>query len=142
MLSEKCTEVGRRIPVLRQNRGRLAAYTLVEIMVVVAIIGVLLGVAVPAWAKSRNAARVKACVSNLRQIDSAKAQWALEFGKVDTDIPTAANLTPFLRGNTMPRCPLDGTYRIRRVSRFPTCTYSSIGHTLNNLDLDDDALPE
>jgi prepilin-type N-terminal cleavage/methylation domain-containing protein len=120
----------------------VGAYTLVELMVVVAIIGVLLAVAVPAWAKSRNSARVKVCVSNLRQLHNAKSQWAIEFNKNDSDIPVVADVLPYLRGGRMPSCPIDGTYRLRRVSRYPVCSFSSIGHTLNNLNLDDDALPD
>jgi prepilin-type N-terminal cleavage/methylation domain-containing protein len=138
----KCSKPGRCVPILGHGRGWQVGYTLVEVMIVVAIIGVLLAVAVPAWAKSRNSARVKVCISNLRQVYAAKLQWAIEAKKIDDDIPRTTDLVPYLRGGLMPGCPIDGTFRIRRVSKYPTCSFYPIGHTLNNDNMDDDAAPD
>ena len=55
-------------------------FTLVEIMIVVAIIGLLAAIAIPAFMKARNAARRNGCINNLRQIDGAKDQYVLEYG--------------------------------------------------------------
>jgi prepilin-type N-terminal cleavage/methylation domain-containing protein len=55
-------------------------FTLVEIMIVVAIIGLLASIAIPAFMKARNSARRNGCLNNLRQIDGAKDQYALEYG--------------------------------------------------------------
>ena len=57
-----------------------AGFTLVEIMIVVAIIGLLSAIAIPAFLKARNSSRRHACINNLRQIDAAKDQYVLEYG--------------------------------------------------------------
>ncbi|WP_395139763.1 type II secretion system protein, partial [Armatimonas sp.] len=54
------------------------AFTLVEIMIVVLIIGILVAIAVPNFIRARESARARACVGNLRQIDSAKEQYAMD----------------------------------------------------------------
>ena len=106
------------------------AFTLVEIMIVVAIIGILSAIAVPAWAKSRNTARTKVCVTNLKQIFYAKAQWAFELHKGDAEIPILADVTPYLQNGTTPVCPAAGTYDLHSVAEAPTCSLSVDGHTL------------
>jgi prepilin-type N-terminal cleavage/methylation domain-containing protein len=62
----------------RSRRGATAGFALVEMLIVVLLIGVLLGVAVPNFTRAREEARQKSCVSNLRMIDTAKAMWALD----------------------------------------------------------------
>jgi len=58
--------------------SRNPAFTLVEVMVVVTIIGLLAGIGVPKIMMARDTARLKVIQTNLRQIDHAKAQWAIE----------------------------------------------------------------
>src|SRR6266536_2836798 len=65
-------------------RGQ-SGFTLVEIMIVVAIIGLLAAIAIPNFVKARTASQKNACIANLKQIDGAKATFALENKKVDTD---------------------------------------------------------
>ncbi|MCL6624082.1 MAG: prepilin-type N-terminal cleavage/methylation domain-containing protein, partial [Fimbriimonadales bacterium] len=60
---------------LVKNRRR-KGFTLVEIMIVVLIIGILLAIAIPNFMRARETSRTKSCISNLRQIDAAKEQWA------------------------------------------------------------------
>jgi len=125
-----------------RSRGPVGGFTIVEIMIVVAVIGVLAALAIPNFVKARTAAQVKTCITNLRKIDAAKQQWALEEKKGENAIPVSADVVPYLKGNALPRCPSGGTYSLRRVSRNPTCTRYQTGHTLNNLNMDDDALPD
>jgi len=67
-------------------------FTLVEIMIVVAIIGLLAAVAIPNLVKARKASAKTACIANLKSIEGAKAYWALENKKNDQDVPTDADL--------------------------------------------------
>jgi prepilin-type N-terminal cleavage/methylation domain-containing protein len=99
------------------------AFTLVEIMIVVAIIGLLAAVAIPNLVKARKAAQRAACVSNLRTINGAKGYWALEMKKKDTDVPTDADLFGEDKAiQDKPECPAGGTYNIGAVSAKATCT--------------------
>ena len=75
---------------LRKN-GR-DAFTLVEIMIVVAIIGLLAAVAIPNYVKSREFAQQKVCIKNLSVIDSAKHLWGVDEKKADSDTPTDGDL--------------------------------------------------
>jgi hypothetical protein len=62
------------------------------------------------------------CANNLRLIDSAKQQWALEHGKAGTDSPVASDLEPYLAVSGMPKCPVGGIYSINAVRDEPTCS--------------------
>jgi prepilin-type N-terminal cleavage/methylation domain-containing protein len=108
---------------MRSTISRRAGFTLVEIMIVVAIIGLLAAVAIPNLVKARKSAQKTACIGNLKAIEGAKATWALENRKSDTDVPSDTDL--FGTGKDLsrkPDCPGGGTYSINAVSEKPTCT--------------------
>jgi prepilin-type N-terminal cleavage/methylation domain-containing protein len=105
-----------------------SGFTLVEIMIVVAIIGLLAAIAIPNFSRARSTAQKNACIQNLRQIDGAKQMWATENRKTDSDVPTEADVAAYLKGNAMPICPGNGRYSIRAVSENPIC--DAPGHTL------------
>jgi len=97
-------------------------FTLVEIMIVVAIIGLLAAIAIPNFIKARETSQKNACIENLRQIDSAKQQWAIEEKKTSTDTPVAADLDDYIKGGySTLDCPAGGTYTIGDMSTDPTC---------------------
>jgi prepilin-type N-terminal cleavage/methylation domain-containing protein len=108
-----------------------AGFTLVEIMIVVAIIGMLASIAIPNFIRARTNSQVNACINNLRQIDSAIQEWALEFKQVGSATVVSANLMPYMGRGTVgqwPSCPAGGTYAVTTVATKPTCT--ATGHTL------------
>jgi len=114
-----------------------AAFTLVEIMIVVAIIGLLATIAIPNFIKSRETARKNACINNLRLIDTAIQQWALENNKNNGDTVAVDSLTTYLnRGagvingsaSGAVKCPSGGSYTITTVDQKPTCSVA--GHAL------------
>jgi len=117
-------------------RSAQKGFTLVEIMIVVAIIGILIAIAVPSFVRARTQSRMRACQENLTKIDGAKEQWALENNKTTTDTPVWTDLIntsnaekSYLKKS--PVCPSNGTYAIGAVSNDPTCTVS--GHAINNI---------
>jgi prepilin-type N-terminal cleavage/methylation domain-containing protein len=114
---------------MKIRTSRKSGFTLVEIMIVVAIIGLLASIAIPNFVRARNTAQKNACINNLRQIDGAKQQWALENKKSDTDIPSDADVGQYIK-NGFPKCPSGGTYTAAAVNADPTCNAPSGDHIL------------
>jgi prepilin-type N-terminal cleavage/methylation domain-containing protein len=96
-------------------------FTLVEIMVVILITGILLAIAIPDFLQARETSRAKSCIASLRQIDSAKQQWAMASKAATTATCSPANIYPaYIR--VFPTCPSEGTYSIGVVGSSPTCS--------------------
>lgn len=109
---------------MKINTSRKAGFTLVEIMIVVAIIGLLAAIAIPNFVRARTESQTQACVNNLRQIDGAIQQWALENNQGPAAVVAAADVTPYLgRGaaGQFPACPAGGNYTLVDVATPPTC---------------------
>src|SRR6266478_6618514 len=96
---------------MKKQLIRKSGFTLVEIMIVVAIIALLAAIAIPNFVKARTPSQTSACIANLKQIDGAKATWALEQKKTSSDTPGTTDLfgaTLYIRST--PNCPAGGTY--------------------------------
>jgi hypothetical protein len=76
----------------------------------------------------QNQAAVAVCINNLRQIDAAKQQWALEHQKGPDAVPQPLEIAPYLPNAQVPLCPAGGRYSLNAVNRAPTCSIP--GHVL------------
>lgn len=114
---------------LNQIRKSREGFTLIEIMIVVLIIGILLAIAVPNFIQARDSSRTRSCISNLKQIDAAKQQWAMDNRQAGSAVPVQGDLLgTYIKGSTWPACPSGGTYTISAVDTDPTCSIA--GHAL------------
>jgi len=110
-------------------------FTLVEIMIVVAIIGLLAAIATPNYVRARTHSQMNACINNLRQIDSAKQQWALETRQATNATPEFSDISGYLKNAAT--CPAGGSaatfassYTIGDVSTSPICQVLPSTHAL------------
>jgi len=112
---------------MKINTSRKSGFTLVEIMIVVAIIGLLAAIAIPNFVRARKTAQANSCINNLRLIDAAKQQLLLE---APTSTISQTTLTPYLGRGTgvFPTCPTTGTatvYTEGDADTKPICSNTS-----------------
>jgi prepilin-type N-terminal cleavage/methylation domain-containing protein len=113
-----------------------SGFTLVEIMIVVAIIGLLAAIAIPNFARARTTSQANACINNLRQIDGAKQTWALEKNLQPTASPADSDIQPYLGRSTgtLPFCPADSSqtfdtsYQLNNLQTPPSCLIAPATH--------------
>src|SRR6266536_5823142 len=117
---------------MKIRTSKKSGFTLVEIMIVVAIIGLLAAIAIPNFVRARTTSQQNACINNLRQLDGAVQQYALENKLASTASYTLTVLQPYIKltstGN-LPACPGGGNYSAGTyVTNAPLCSLSSSGH--------------
>src|SRR5690348_5889850 len=118
---------------MRLKKSRRSGFTLVEIMIVVAIIGLLAAIAIPNFIKARTTSQMNACINNLRQVDGAIQQWALENKKDSSATVAFSDISGYLKNSVI--CPSGGTtfansYTLATVADKPVCKKVAATHVL------------
>jgi prepilin-type N-terminal cleavage/methylation domain-containing protein len=120
---------------MKSRRMKVEGFTLTEIMIVVALIGLLAVIAIPNWVHARTTSQNNACISNLREIWGATQQWALDNRKAPGATVTPEEILPYLRNAVV--CPAGGSaatfgssYTLTTVANLPTCRIVPTVHML------------
>ena len=113
------------------NKSRKGGFTLVEIMIVVTVIGLLAAIAIPNFIVARSRSQNNACINNLRQIDNAVQEWALENKKAAAAPVSFTDISSYLRNSVI--CPAGGatfldSYTISDVGAKPFCLKAPLIH--------------
>jgi prepilin-type N-terminal cleavage/methylation domain-containing protein len=114
---------------MKVRTSKKSGFTLVEIMIVVAIIGLLAAIAIPNFVKARTTSQQNACINNLRQMDGAVQQYALENKLPPTGGYALTDLYPYIKlttGGALPACPAGGSYTAgASIAVAPTCNIAN-----------------
>ena len=120
---------------MKISSSRKGGFTLVEIMIVVAIIGLLAAIAIPNFVRARTTSQMNACINNLRQIDGATQQWALETKQAASATLAFTDISAYLKSAVL--CPSGGaaatfatSYTVTTVSNKPSCLVLPATHSL------------
>jgi type II secretory pathway pseudopilin PulG len=104
------------------------AFTFVQLLIVVTIIGLLLAMAIPYMVRARQSSNANACINNLQMLYGAQEIYSREEHVLGTSLITLSNIAVYLPGGKIPKCPLNGNYSVDSVTNNPRCSIS--GHVL------------
>jgi prepilin-type N-terminal cleavage/methylation domain-containing protein len=118
---------------MKNTSSRRSGFTLVEIMIVVAIIGLLASIAIPHFGQARMKAQTSVCISNLQQIEGAIQRWSLDMHKDEGQTVAYSDIRGYLQHSVV--CPSGGTsfadsYTIATVDTPPVCQRKPAMHQL------------
>jgi prepilin-type N-terminal cleavage/methylation domain-containing protein len=100
---------------------RRRGFTLIELAIVILVIGILIGIAVPQFMRSRSHSQMKGCLSTLRKIDEGKELWAIAEHKAEGATCEMDDIVPnYLK--RLPACPSGGSYQPNTLDELPTCS--------------------
>ena len=115
---------------MSESENKSSEFDTLVWIAVIALVGFFAYIAIPNFIKSRSTSAQNACVNNLRQIEGAKNEWALENSKTNGTVATENDIKPYIKldakGN-IPRCPQGGIYTTGKVGENPSC---SLGTTV------------
>jgi prepilin-type N-terminal cleavage/methylation domain-containing protein len=99
---------------------RRRAFTLVEIMIVILIIGLLLAIAVPQFLTARDNAQEKSCWQNQQKLEAAKHMWIMDYGHASSSAPVIGDLVPeYIK--FAPECPTHDVYNLGNGTVAVSC---------------------
>jgi prepilin-type N-terminal cleavage/methylation domain-containing protein len=120
---------------MRTTKNWNSGFTLMEIMIVVMIIALLTSIAIPNWVHARTNTQTNTCINNLRQIDAAKQQWAIETKQATNATPAFSDISGYLKAVVV--CPSGGasatfasTYTLGDIANKPVCQIYPGTHVL------------
>lgn len=115
---------------MQTRKTRAKGFTLTEVLIVVSIVSMLASIGIPKYIRAQAQSQKQSCIYNLKQLDGAVQQWAMDYKKKSNDAVTEVAIAVYLKNNAIPDEPASGGYQFTIVSETPTCTLGpTLGHT-------------
>jgi prepilin-type N-terminal cleavage/methylation domain-containing protein len=117
------------------RRDKQCGFTLVEIMIVILIIAALLNIALPSMLAARNTSQTNSCIGNLKTIQNAKQEWAIDTNQAGAVTPTWTDISPYFGENQIiePVCPTSlQPYELGSVDEPATCPTYPVTHVMSD----------
>jgi competence protein ComGC len=104
-------------PQIKASKSGIVFWTVVAFLISILVLAIVVPNLIKAYAKPST----NSCINNLRWIDSAKSQWAVENNNTNGAFVTENDINSYLK-HTIPKCPAGGTYIIGKIGENPTCS--------------------